>query len=110
MDCYEFCDEIRNLLRDEAVENEVFALFCELPFTLDFREFYLLLVAKEARSLKDILQALFSVLKEESNKKAKKAKIKNFEGSRYEEELILTSYFLDELLLKLPKWYKKAIR
>lgn len=59
------------------------------------------------KDFKNFLEALRVVFNTQAKERAKKAKIKGFEGGRFEEVRILEQFFYQQEIAKLPQWFKR---
>lgn len=86
-----------------------FPLIQELVSTTEKRllkSWYLLFLTYDFRDFKAIVKSLFALLEKESKKKAEVSKIKSFKGSREQEKQILSAFWLEKQIQKMPEWFK----
>lgn len=89
--------EIFNALEEEAAQTLLFNLKKD-PLERCFNGIF---------RLKDIVVYLKISLESLAQKRAKKAKIKGFSGTRLEEEEVLKRFFLHQFYAKLPQWIRE---
>lgn len=104
----------RNTIMQDISKNlsdSQMALFCEIVSLMDIKDLESIYIDYSMQKFKTFAELINSIKKQIdfiTERESKKYALKNFKGTRYQEQLILQRYCLKKWLDKSPEWLRNS--